>query len=774
MKTRLILYAVALTWLVFGSGCTGTGRLAAGARLYTGAKVKIKKSDEKWSTKVLKSDLKKALILPRPNKKILWMRPKLVLYYLFKNSREKSFGTFIAYKLGEKPVLYEPNIAKRHQALLEERAGNDGYFSVVVESKAVLQKHKAKMVYPVMVQAARKKIDHIYYPSDSSRITAAIAAMQSKSLLKPGDYYQLENLLAERQRISDTLRNNGWYYFTPDNLHFEADTLHPLGALNLSLRTKHGTSARERQRYEVNSITVFPDYDLAQEQAAAKKATDTLDLNCPTYVYHHLRTRPSVINQQISLRCGRLYSNLAYQSTIHRLLNLNIYKFINIRFEVSPQADSLLDARIYLTPFRPQRVEGTVSGIFSSGFYYGARTGVAYQHRNLFGGAEALRVALNGAYLRTDKDNFAFQDFIVSDASARLSLPRLVFFRPKERRSFSTSSFSMRHETNWFKYDLPGLGPFRLSLQRVSGEAGYSWKNQRNGSITQEMNPLHLGLQFSTINKALVRQKVIAGIPTDSSGTSASLLTFVEYKPNYTFSLDERLGPARRLTHYFRQRFAAQISGYSRNQYLPADYKLASLRNLFFETDYRQYQKTDARNVLATRVAVGAGIPLRSGGTIALLDRYIIGGASSVRAFAPRTIGPGAQARDTSSNTLSVSNYTGNLLIESSLEYRMPLGRYPELAVFMDAGNIWLTSGLDATEASKFRLNRFYRELALGAGVGLRVNVGFFVLRLDVAFPLSKPYLPTGERWVGDQLRFGSGQWRKENLNWNFSFGHPF
>jgi len=774
MRTCLTLFAVALTWLIFGSGCSGTGRLAEGETLYTGAKIKIIKTDQKWSTKALKSDLKKAVILPRPNQKILWLRPKLVLYHMFKNSREKSFGTFIAYKLGEKPVLYEPNIANRHQALLEERAGNDGYFSIKVDSKAVVKKHKAKIVYQVTVLAPRKRIDDIRYPVDSSLLSATIADLQSESLLKPGDYYQLENLLAERQRISDNLRNHGWYYFTQDNLFFEADTLHPPGALNLSLRIKPETSARERQRYEVHSITVFPDYDLTQEQPTTKKARDTLDLNCPTYVYHHLHTKPSVLNQQIKLRCGRLYSNEAYQTTIFRLLNLNVYKFINIRFDVSPRADSLLDARIYLTPFRPQRIESTVSGIFSSGFYYGARTGVAYNHRNLFGGAEALRLAVNGAYLRTNQDNFAFQDFIVSDASARLSLPRFVFLPPKDRRSFSKTTFSVRHETNWFKYDLPELGPFRLSLQRVSGEAGYSWKNQRNGSITQEFNPINLGLQFSTINKTLVRQKIISGIPTDTTGTTASLLTFLEYKPNYTFSLDERLGASRRLTQYFRQRFAAQISGYSRNKYLPADYKLASPRNLFIESDYRQYQKTNARDVLAMRLAVGAGIPLRPGGTIALLDRYIVGGASSVRAFAPRTIGPGAQARDTSSNSLSVSSYTGNLLIESSLEYRISLGRYPELAVFLDAGNIWLTSGPDATEASQFRLNRFYRELALGTGVGLRINLGFFVLRLDVAFPLSKPYLPLGERWVGNQLRFGSSKWWKENLNWNFSFGYPF
>jgi outer membrane protein insertion porin family len=123
---------------------------------------------------------------------------------------------------------------------------------------------------------------------------------------------------------------------------------------------------------------------------------------------------------------------------------------------------------------------------------------------------------------------------------------------------------------------------------------------------------------------------------------------------------------------------------------------------------------------------------------------------------------------------LNVGKYTGNLLMESSLEYRVPLGRYPELAFFVDAGNVWLTSGPDATEASAFRLNRFYKELAAGTGMGLRVNLGFFVLRLDVAFPISKPYLPEGQRWVMNAVQFGSRTWRQDNLNWNFSFGYPF
>jgi len=774
MKTRFFFLAIAIIALSLGSGCTGTGRLTDGERLYTGAKIKISKLNKNWDTKILKADLKNAVILPRPNKKILWMRPRLVLHYMFKNSRENSIGTFIANRMGQAPVLYEPKTAARQRELLEERAGNDGYFKVSIESKEKLGKRKAKIIHHVLVQAPRKKIGTVTFPSDTSVLSRRISDMRPQSLVNPGAFYHLEELIAERQRLSDTLRNHGWYYFSPDNLLFQADTFQASGDVDLRLRIKKETGARERQQYRIASVTVYPDYDLAKQTGPKQQASDTLHFNCLTYVYHHLYTKPSVLNRQIMLECGQYYANKFYQATVFRLLNLNIYKFINIRFDVSPLSDTLLDAHVYLTPFRPERIEGNLSGVFSTGFYAGGRTGIAYTNRNTFGGAEALRISLNGAYLRTNKDNFDFKDFIVSDASARLTLPRLLFLKTRNEQSFSSTQFNVRHESNWFKYDLPELGLFRLSFQRLQGEAGYLWRKNSRSTVVHEFNPLNLGTQFSTVNNATIRQKLIEGIPADTTGTLRSLLTFLEFKPNYTFTVDQRMEPAMRLTRYFRLHFAGQASGYTKNKYLPADFKLASPLNLFVETDYRQYQKTHGRNVLAARLAVGAGIPLRANGNIALLDRYVIGGASSVRAFAPRTVGPGATSRDNSSSALTVGNYTGNILVESSIEYRMPLGRYPELAIFMDAGNIWLSSGDDATAASQFRVRSFYRELALGTGLGLRVNLGFFIVRLDVAFPLSKPFLPVGERWVGNDLHFGKGSWRKENLNWNFSFGYPF
>ncbi len=770
-------------WTIFGllafaailcACCTGTSHLQKGERLYLGAKIKIKKEDHIGSTKLLKTDLKKAVILPRPNKKILWMRPRLVMHQMFKNSRPNSFGSFIADRFGEAAVLYEPKTANRHRELLVERAANDGFFKVKIVSSEKPSRRKMKLHYEVQVRSPRELLDKVVFPFDSSILMRTIYDLRPNSLAQPPQPYYLENLIAERQRLTDTLRNYGWYYFSPDNLLFEADTLHPPGDMNLTLRVKKEVGERERQRYRVASITVYPDYDLARKTDSTQFQTDTLRIGCVQYVYHQLRTKPEVINKQIFLRCGEYYSFHDYQTTIYRLLNLNLYKFVNIRFDVSPEADTLLDAKVFLTPHRPERVEATLSAVFSPSFYYGLRLGAAYHHRNAFRGAEALSIALNGAYLRTNKDNFDFEDFLVSDASARISLPQLLFLPEKRNLAFGTTQFSLRHETNRFRYDLPELGEFGLSFQRIGVEGGYLWKKNRRGSVVHAANPLSLGLQYSTASDRSIRQQLIEDIPNDSTGTSRALLTFLEYKPNYTFTFDQRLEPARRLTVYFRQRFAGQVSGYIGNRYLPSDYPLESPLNLFVESDYRQYQRTHGRNVLAFRMAVGAGIPLRPDGNIALLDRFVIGGASSVRAFAPRTVGPGSVARETDSDGLKVGNYTGNLLIESSLEYRMPLGRYPELAFFVDAGNIWLTSGPGATEESQFRLNRFYKELAVGTGVGLRVNLGFFVLRLDLAVPLSKPYLPEGQRWVKNDLNFGKRSWRKDNLNWNFSFGYPF
>ena len=156
--------------------------------------------------------------------------------------------------------------------------------------------------------------------------------------------------------------------------------------------------------------------------------------------------------------------------------------------------------------------------------------------------------------------------------------------------------------------------------------------------------------------------------------------------------------------------------------------------------------------------------------TFSVLDLYTIGGASSVRAFAPRIVGPGSVPLD--DKGIGLSNHTGNLQFQAAAELRQKLGEMWELAAFFDAGNVWLTKADPDLPGGEFSANDFYKELASGAGMGLRFSLGFFILRLDLAVPISKPYLPEGSRLLG-QSGFKEGQFLG-GLRGNFAFGYPF
>ncbi|MGZ3930198.1 MAG: BamA/TamA family outer membrane protein, partial [Bacteroidia bacterium] len=95
-------------------------------------------------------------------------------------------------------------------------------------------------------------------------------------------------------------------------------------------------------------------------------------------------------------------------------------------------------------------------------------------------------------------------------------------------------------------------------------------------------------------------------------------------------------------------------------------------------------------------------------------------------------------------------------------------------AVFTDAGNVWLIRSDPVAVSQPFSYNTFYREIAVGAGVGLRIDLSFFVLRFDLAMPLRKPWLPENERWVLNKIDFGDGAWRGNNLVMNVAIGYPF
>lgn len=188
--------------------------------------------------------------------------------------------------------------------------------------------------------------------------------------------------------------------------------------------------------------------------------------------------------------------------------------------------------------------------------------------------------------------------------------------------------------------------------------------------------------------------------------------------------------------------------------------------------DFRHYLKLGKESELASRIIVGAGLPYGNSGALPTSKQFVVGGTNSIRAFRARSLGPGSYVNTVTDNSY-LPDQSGDLKLEFSTEYRAKLFSIVRGALFVDAGNVWLLNA-DPNKPGGEITKDFMKDIAVGAGAGLRFDLSFLVLRTDLAFPLRKPYLPQGERWVIDDINFGSGPWRKDNLILNIAIGYPF
>jgi outer membrane protein insertion porin family len=190
------------------------------------------------------------------------------------------------------------------------------------------------------------------------------------------------------------------------------------------------------------------------------------------------------------------------------------------------------------------------------------------------------------------------------------------------------------------------------------------------------------------------------------------------------------------------------------------------------ENEFRHYLKLGGERQLASRIIAGAGFAYGNSNEMPFIKQFFNGGTNSIRAFRARSIGPGSFNGTTTTNTF-LADQSGDLKLEFSTEYRAKIYDIVKGALFVDAGNIWLLKDNPDKPGAKFSKD-FLKEFAVGVGAGLRFDFSFLVLRTDLAFPIRKPYLPEGNRWVLDQVNFGNSSWRNENLVFNLAIGYPF
>jgi len=783
---------IILTCLLAGafSSCSTTKTLGPDEQLYTGASYDIYPDSNLYNSEgTLKQSLANVQ-LQRPNRKTLGLPFRLWLFNLFATDKEKGLWHSLQTSLGQPPVVFDSVSVEQNTSRMQQQLFNEGYFNSFVEADVQKKEKKASIQYDVRL-GVPYRIDSITYKLPNKALSRIAQASWKKRMVRTGDPYRLADLRREADRIAMEMREEGYYFFQSKYLVWKADTINrPDQRIWLQLELTPEVPERALSLQRIGRIRLYADYDQQSEDVL-----DTMQYEDVQIIYEDLEVAPKVLRNSILLRLTDRYSPNRRQNTLSRLSQISFYRFVNIRFDQLVGMDSLLDMDIYLTPRARQTIEGSVGLTYKPAAFWGPEFSLTYVHRNLLGGAEELRLSGSGTFNIPLPNASQNQNFRETDFEGQLRMPGLLIpFTPdilRARLRQASTIFRARLEgervnvplagasgkidelgLNDLQDELAGDSSFTsvLNFQQYEGAWSYTW--QRQATIFNTFEPIHASYQTTQFRDPQLRtllQSVFQDL--DQENYLLQLENILTIQPNFTFRYDSRQKNTN--THEISYE---GIIGYGFSWLFPeGENETRQMHNRYvrMEHDVRYYWDLSSRNQLAARVGVQTIIPERNNIALPLLDYYRIAGPNSLRGFRPRGVGPGT-FDPTDQSSLGLLAGQGELLLEGSLELRFGISDIIEVAAFADAGNVWLVTDLIANEQTRFPGLDFWNELAVDCGLGLRLDFNYLLLRLDFAFPLTKPWLPEGERWVGDKIQLGGAAWRRDNLVFNLAFGYPF
>lgn len=759
-SSRLVLILLSA---VFLSACNNLKKLPANDALYTGASLKLDSIDvKKKEAKAIKEDLS-SLIRPRPNRKVLGMRLRLSAYNMAGNpKKESSLGGWLKYKFGEPPVLMSQVNLQRNIQVLQNTMENTGFFQVQVLGDTQIVRKKGSANYTVLA-GPRYSVADVFFDSTNTPLHRAILEVVPATLLKKGVPFSLATVKEERNRIDDSLKQRGFYFFDPDYLIVQVDSTIGDHKVNLYVKVKNETPRAAREIYRIRDIFIFPGYRL--------NAPDTSKADMTFYDGYYIRDprkqyKPRLFEHTMHFSPGDIYNRTDHNTTLSRLVNLGLFRFVKNRLEPVEGDSALLDAYYFLTPSPRQVLRAEVNASTKSNNLTGSSLTVGWRKRNAFRGGELLAIDATGGFEWQYSGQLKGYNTYRYGLETNLSFPRFLvpFIKVNNKGGFIPKTNAMLGFEVLVKQKLYRMNSFRAGF-------GYVWRT----SLYNEQ-------QFSPVAINYVQPAYISQQYRDSMNVNPALGKAVDrqfilgsvYNYNYSQITDNIFVNG----IYFNGN--ADISGNIAGLVTGANVKDGNPKKIFdayfsqylrVETDFRYYWKLGRTSVLTNRLIIGAGLPYGNSVALPFVKQFFAGGNNSVRAFRSRALGPGSYAPPETASFLP--DQSGDLKLEINSEWRKKLFSIVHGAIFIDAGNIWLYNNDPDRPGAQFS-SRFLSELAVGTGVGLRFDISFLVLRGDVAFPIRKPHLPEGERWVLSEINFGSKEWRKQNLILNIGIGYPF
>lgn len=756
----------------------GTSKLKKGEYLYTGAKVNIVNDTMKKKEKNALRDGIKDNLRPKPNTSLLGLRPRVWVYNITPEpKKDKGITHWLKNKIGEKPVLLGDVDRDFNAKIAQNYAENKGYFNTKATYDTLAKNKTAKVIYTVK-PGVRYLINEVTYEKDSTKVNAEIQQTVSTSLLKKGDPFDLAVIKAERSRIDAHLKEKGFYYFHPDNLIVQADsTVTKEPKVDLNVKLKNDAPELSKKQFSIDKVVVFADYDLksaTDRNYIIPYGTDSVAAYNDMYIIDpDKKFKPQIFDRALYFKKGDIYNRSNHNLSLNRLISLGTFKFVKNQFVISDSIKNKFDAYYLLTPrqFQSLRVEAT--GKTNSANFVGSEVNLNWTHRNFFRGAEQLKASVFGAFdvqiggPEEGKDNNNVYRF---GGNVSLTIPRLV------------SPFNFKNSSGYVPKTFMGLGyeyqnrQALYSLHNFNGHFGYLWKED-----AQREHELKL-ININVVVPQNVTEKYQAQIDDPDNLSRYIMKRVVEPQlivgPTYSFTYTNTMLPK---TNTFYYKGSVDLAGTLAGLISGANAKEGKEKKVFgvpfsqyakTEQDLRFYHKLAEKSQIATRLIAGMAYPYGNSLYVPYSRQFYVGGSNSIRAFRARTLGPGSFDPRSAKNPFFYDQ-SGDIKLEFNAEYRANIYKFLNAAVFADAGNIWLVNEDPARPGGKFSKD-WTKEIAVGAGVGLRLDFSILILRLDLAMPLRVPYLEQNQRWVLDKVNFGNAAWRKDNLILNIAIGYPF
>ncbi len=752
-----ILFAAVL-W-----SCSANKYLPEGEKYFEGHETEYTDNASKLPKDVkyyLQEDLK-----PESTRRFFLSRPGTWMYQIMgEPEKEKGLRHWIKYKLGTEPTyLSKLNISKNSD-IIQSKLKNNGFFRAEVDSRIDSTEHKASAVYIITLNEPYY-FDSLKICSDSRNLCSKIEkAHELDPKIIEGKLFQKSKLQEEREMVSTYFKNDGYFYFVPGLTFYEADSSDNNQHVKLRYSVKDSLPEAAISQFRVTSVEV--------NLAAGSTNTETLGDSLRVIIDpDRLYINPKKLKPFIKITPGELYSRDDEEATLKQLNRLEVFEFVNIQYDVDTSGEAYtLRAKLLANPRPKQSARAEVNLSTTSTNFTGPGLQLEYYNRNLFRGAEKLRITGTGRYekqLRGDQKGLTAYDLDIETALLfpRVSIP--LFNADKSDGNVPSTKYRLQYRL----YSQPDY----YTQSSFGASFGYEWLS---GNATTQNDLRVIGVDYVQLLKTSDRLEELfdEGILTRESFND-QLIVGPSYRITYAppsekgkfirFYVGGSLESAGNILYGIFNTTNSAKNEF--DQYTIFNVPFAQYVRM--QADFRTYYKLSKNNDLVIRQNIGVGIPYWNSSELPFSKQFFVGGASSLRGFQPRSIGPGTYINPDQSDD-SYFDQTGDILLEFNIENRFDMGGFFKGAVFLDAGNVWLKNASENRPGGEFAFNSFFSQLAVSAGVGLRIDVEFVLIRFDLGIPLRKPY-EVNSPWVVDQIDF-SKDWRKENLVLNIAIGYPF